>query len=340
MLSQAPFIAAPNLVHACLRFVPNDKLDFLKQKAQYLAIIYLFIRSMSLPRTTLEQWAVLATVIDRGGFAQAAAALHRSQSTISYTVARLQEALGEPLLSIQGRRAVLTDHGATLLRRARPLLQELVTLEDLAHSLQRGWESQLKLVVDVSFPRERLLRILSELGATCPHTQLRLADAVLSGAEEAITDQNADVVVTSRVPAGYLGDFLLDVPFVAVAHPGHALFQHDRPLVASDLTHHTQVVVQDSGLHTSRDEGWLGAERRFTVSSMEASLAIVTAGLAFAWLPEHLVSPAIAGNAARALPLAAGAMRSVSLYLVLVHAPVAGPAAREAARSFARHRPA
>ena len=294
---------------------------------------------MSLPRTALEQWAVLAAVIDRGGYAQAARALHRSQSAISYTVARLQEALGVPLLSLQGRRAVLTEHGETLLRRARPLLQELATLEDLAHSLQRGWESQLKLVVDLAFPRERLLQIVAELGVACPHTQLQLADAVLSGAEEAITGQSADVVVTTRVPPGHLGDFLMDVSFIAVAHPGHALLQIQGPLAASDLAHHTQVVVRDSGVHTPRDEGWLGAERRFTVSSMEASLAIVTAGLGFAWLPEHLVAPAIAAGTARALPLATGATRIVSLYLVLVRAPIAGPAAREAAQSFARHRP-
>jgi DNA-binding transcriptional LysR family regulator len=90
---------------------------------------------------------------------------------------------------------------------------------------------------------------------------------------------------------------------------------------------------------TPRDEGWLGAERRFTVSSMEASLAIVTAGLAFAWLPEHLVAPTIAAGAARALPLVSGATRIVPLSLVLVHASIAGPAAREAAQSFFRHRP-
>lgn len=294
---------------------------------------------MSLPRTTLEQWAVLATVFDRGGFAQAAVALNRSQSAVSYAVARLQESLGVALMSSQGRKAALTPHGETLLRRARPLLQELSTLEDLAHSLQRGWESQLKLVVDLAFPRERLLRIVAELGVACPHTQLQLADAVLSGAEEAITRQSADIVVTSRVPPEYLGDFLLDVPFVAVAHPDHALMQLQRPLLASDLAHHTQVVVRDSGEEQPRDEGWLGAERRFTVSSMEASLAMVSAGLAFAWLPEHLVAPAIAAGSARTLPLATGALRNVSLYLVLVRAAVAGPAARAAAMSFARHRP-
>jgi DNA-binding transcriptional LysR family regulator len=294
---------------------------------------------MSLPRTTLEQWAVLAAVIDRGGFAPAAAALHRSQSAISYAVARLQEALAVPLLAVRGRKAVLTAHGETLLRRARPLLQELATLEDLAGSLQRGWESQLKLVVDVSFPRERLLRIVSELGQACPHTQLQLADAVLSGAEEAITAQSADVVITSRVPPDYLGDFLMEVPFVAVANPRHPLLQLQRPLTAADLAHHTQVVVRDSGLQEPRDEGWLGAERRFTVSSMEASLAMVTAGLAFAWLPDHLIAAALAAGEARALPLVSGATRHVSLYLVLVHAQVAGPAAREAAQSFARHAP-
>ncbi len=292
---------------------------------------------MSLPRTQLEQWAVLATVIDRGGFAPAAQALHRSQSSISYALARLQQSLGVPLLAIQGRKAALTAHGETLLRRARPLLQELATLEELADSLQRGWESQLKLVVDLAFPRERLLRIVSELGLACPHTQLQLADAVLSGAGEAIIGQTADVVVTSRVPPGYLGDLLLDVPFIAVAHPEHALLQLHRTLEAADLAHYTQVVVRDSGQQHPRDEGWLGAERRFTLSSMEASLAMVSAGLAFAWLPEHLVAPAIAAGTARALPLATGATRNVSLYLVLVRAPVAGPAAREAAQSFARH---
>ena len=50
---------------------------------------------MALARTSLEQWAVLAAVVDRGGFAQAAAFLNRSQSAVSYA---MQEALDVPLL--------------------------------------------------------------------------------------------------------------------------------------------------------------------------------------------------------------------------------------------------
>ena len=56
-----------------------------------------------LAKTSLEQWAVLAAVVDQGGFAQAAETLHRSQSAVSYAVGRLQEALEVPLLAIQGR---------------------------------------------------------------------------------------------------------------------------------------------------------------------------------------------------------------------------------------------
>lgn len=291
------------------------------------------------PRTTLEQWSVLAAVVDFGGFAQAAAALSRSQSAVSYTLARLQEALDVPLLVVEGRRAVLTNHGRALLKRARSLIAEAGKLESLAGSLKQGWEPELKLVVDAAFPRDRLLSIVAELQRLCPDTQMQLSDAVMSGAEEAILDGTADVVVTTRVPSGYLGDWLMEVTFVAVARSDHPLFSIDHPLAPEDLIRHVQVVIRDSGVRHPRDEGWLGAELRCTVSSMEASLATVEAGLAYAWLPEHLVRGALEQGAIRRLPLGAGAMRNVALSLVLVNADLAGPAARAAVEAFQRHRP-
>ena len=42
---------------------------------------------------TLEQWHLLAAVVDHGGFAQAAEHLHKSQSTVSHGVKQLQAAL-------------------------------------------------------------------------------------------------------------------------------------------------------------------------------------------------------------------------------------------------------
>ncbi|HEY2679253.1 MAG TPA: LysR family transcriptional regulator [Steroidobacteraceae bacterium] len=288
-------------------------------------------------KSTLEQWAVLAAVVDEGGFAQAAQALNRSQSAVSYTVARLQESLDLALLKIDGRKSVLTPHGATLLARARSLLKEVETLELLARSLERGWESELKLVVDAAFPRARLLGIIAMLQSTCPSTQIQLSDVILSGAEEAIIKGTADVVVTSRVPQGHLGDWLLDVTFIAVARADHPLLRMQRALTPADLARHVQAVVRDSGTTQPRDDGWLGAERRFTVSSMEASLATILAGLAFAWLPEHLVADSLRSGALERLPLVSGSSRSVPLHIVLVRPELVGPAARAALEAFSRH---
>jgi DNA-binding transcriptional LysR family regulator len=293
----------------------------------------------SLPRTTVEQWAVLAAVVDQGGFAQAAQVLHRSQSAVSYTLARLQEALDVPLLVVEGRKAGLTPHGVALLKRARPLVRELQGLEQLARSLKQGWEPQLKLAVDAAFPRDRLLAILAELQGLCPETDVQFSDEILSGAEEAILDSTADLVVTTRVPENVLSEPLFDVTFVAVARQDHPLFQLDHGLAAADLAGHTQVVVRDSGAKHPRDEGWLNAHRRCTVSSLDASLAAVQAGLAYAWLPEHLIQESLKNGTLRVLPLAFGGSRTVPLHLVLVHPELAGPAARAAVECFQRHVP-
>ena len=117
------------------------------------------------------------------------------------------------------------------------------------------------------------------------------------------------------------------------------MFDESRALDAADLEHHTQAVVRDSGRRSPRDSGWLGSVSRCTVTSVEASLALVRAGLAFAWLPEHLVAEPLQRGELRALPLTAGGTRRVPLYLVLVKPALAGPAAQVVMESFQRHAP-
>ena len=66
------------------------------------------------PRITLEQWRALEAVVERGGYAQAAGALHKSQSTITYAVQQIQKLLDVKVFEIQGRKAVLTEAGQVL----------------------------------------------------------------------------------------------------------------------------------------------------------------------------------------------------------------------------------
>jgi DNA-binding transcriptional LysR family regulator len=326
-------MASSDFQHGALSLVCVGKKYVICQvdgKARLFDHINRIIRSFMSPlRSSVDQWQVLAAVVDAGGFAQAATLLHRSQSAVSYAIAQLQDSLGVRLLEMQGRRAVLTATGRELLRRSRAIVDQFARLEALARAIDDGWESELRLVIDAAFPSSRLLAVLAQLRESCTHTTIALADAVLSGAEEAITDGTADVVVTTRVPNGFLGDWLLDVSMVAVAAPSHPLHQLQRELTLDDLAPHTQAVVRDSG-RQSRDEGWLGATLRWTVSSIEASRATVIAGLAYAWLPAHLIEADIGAGRLTPLRLAMGSTRKMPLYVVLVKGETAGPAARKA----------
>lgn len=283
-------------------------------------------------KTTLEQWRVLQAIVQYGGYAQAADALHRSQSSISYMVARLQEQVGVPLLTMEGRKARLTESGKALLAQAADLLNDAAKLEQRAAQLERGWEAEVRLVVDAALPTPLLLDALAQFTRVAGQTRLQLTEVVLSGAEEALAGQRADVLVGTRVPAGYLGNLLLDVDFIAVAHPSHTLHRLGRELDGDDLRREMQVVLRDSGTVNPRDEGWLGSAQRWTVSSLETSAAMVADGLGFAWLPRHLIQRRLDEGALWPLPLSEGRIRRVSLYLTFGSQEGAGPAARQLAQ--------
>lgn len=286
---------------------------------------------MNLPKTRAAQWRMLQAVVDLGGFAQAADALHRSQSSISHAVTTLQQQLGVALLQPDGRRMKLTAAGAVLLQDARQWLAGLERLEARAQTLRQGWESEVRLAVDVLFPTAALLSALRQFAATCGAVRLQVHEVVMSGADDALYAGQADLAIATRVPSGFLGDWLCDAGFQAVAAPSHPLFTLGRVLDVEDLALHTQVVVRDSGAAAQRDAGWLGARQRWTVSKQETSLEVVLAGLAYAWLPLSGMADALAQGTLRSLPLARGGRRNMPLYLIVAD-PVAGPATQTLAR--------
>lgn len=285
-----------------------------------------------IPRTTLEQWRVLQAIVEEGSYAKAAEALHRSQSSVSYMVAKLQEQLGVDLLVIEGRKARLTPQGMVLLRRAKELLVDAQRLEQLAGSLRIGREPEVRLAADIVFPTKLLLAALSRFAEMAPTTRVELHEVVLSGADEALIDQTADLAIAAQVPQGFLGDVLVEVEFVAVAHRDHPLHRLKRELGVEDLEREQQIVIRDSGTRHPRDAGWLGAARRWTVTSVETSISLVKGGLGFAWLPCHLVQPHIDSGLVKPLPLREGQRRRAPLYLIYAQPELAGPATRELAQ--------
>jgi len=285
---------------------------------------------MSTPRISLDQWSALVAVVEAGGYAQASARLHRTQSTVTYTIKKLEDLLGVKVFELQGRKAALTATGQVLYRRGKALLEEAGRVERAAAELARGWEPEIRLAVDIIFPTWLLLECFAAFSAERPDTRIELVESVLGGTEEALTEGRVDLAIGGNVPGGFLGDPLMQVRFVCAAAPSHPLHQLGRTLTLDDLRQHRHLVVRDSGALRSRSGGWLN-ERRWTVTHKATSIRAACMGLGFAWYPEENIRDELASGALAPLPLAEGRERYVTLYLVYADVESAGPGARRLA---------
>lgn len=296
---------------------------------------------MRTPKISLEQWASFKAVVDHGSFAMAAEAMNKSQSSISYAIARLNEQLPRPVLALNGRKAALTEDGKVLYRRASQLLAQAEEAEAVARQLAQGLEPEVTLAVDNLIDLRLIIPALDRLAQTYPLTRVRILETSLSGTEEALLEKKADIVIGPTVPIGYSGAPVRQVKMIPVAHPQHPLFlqktltnqslQCDPDSVDSgindwELKTHRQIVLRDSGQRRERDAGWLGSEQRWTVSHFSSTLKILRAGLAFAFLPEDWVEEDLRAGTLQRLVLARPQERVLAVYMMLSSPESAGPA--------------
>lgn len=279
------------------------------------------------PRITLEQWRSLIAVVEAGGYAQAAELLHKSQSSVTYAVQKLEELLAVKAFVIQGRKAVLTPAGEMLYRRARLLLEEAGGLERAARKASAGWESEIAIAVEVLFPTWLTLECLDAFGAESPQTRIELYETVIGGGIEALREGRVDLALTPHIPAGLNGEplALALVRFIPVAHPEHPLHKLGRELTARDLRKHRHLVVRDTGAQRDKQSPLLNSEVRWTVSNMATSIGAACRGYGFAWFPEDKIRSELREGVLKPLPLRDGASRSVEIYLVFADRDAAGP---------------
>ena len=70
----------------------------------------------------LELLRSFVSVVDAGGFTRAGERVHRTQSTVSQQIKRLEDDVGQPLLNRNGKDVTPTEAGERLLSYARRLL--------------------------------------------------------------------------------------------------------------------------------------------------------------------------------------------------------------------------
>jgi DNA-binding transcriptional LysR family regulator len=118
----------------------------------------------------LELLRSFVSVIDAGGFTRAGERVHRTQSTVSQQIKRLEDDIGRPLLNRSGRDVTPTEAGERLLSYARRLL---ALAEEARDVLTRpGHEGAVRLGVPEDFAAHRLAKLLAAFSRSHPGLRL------------------------------------------------------------------------------------------------------------------------------------------------------------------------
>jgi DNA-binding transcriptional LysR family regulator len=110
------------------------------------------------------------SVVDSGGFTRAGERVHRTQSTVSQQIKRLEEDIGQPLLNRTGKDVTPTEAGERLLSYARRLLALAEEARDvLARPTNEG---AVRLGIPEDFAAYRLTELLADFSRSRPGLRL------------------------------------------------------------------------------------------------------------------------------------------------------------------------
>jgi DNA-binding transcriptional LysR family regulator len=252
-------------------------------------------------RLSLDSLEIVDAIDRTGSFSAAAKALFRVPSTISYTVAKLEEDLGVQLFHRMGPKVALTPAGRELLREGRYLLKAAGDLESRVKRVASGWETNLTIGLDSLFNPLALKDEIADFYAETKLTRLRIIQEALSGTWEALLDRRVDLLIGAAGEGPSGGGFTArqmgKVSFVFAVAPTHALAGIERPLHKGDLAEYRAISVADSGrLLPARTVGLLFGQDTLTVPDMRTKYLFQIEGIGFGFLPELLARPAIAAG--------------------------------------------
>jgi DNA-binding transcriptional LysR family regulator len=118
----------------------------------------------------LELLRSFVSVVDAGGFTRAGERVHRTQSTVSQQIRRLEEDVGQPLLDRSGKDVTTTEAGERLLSYARRLLSLAEEARDVM--ARPGNQGAVRLGIPEDFAAYRLTKLLATFSRSHPGLRL------------------------------------------------------------------------------------------------------------------------------------------------------------------------
>lgn len=277
-------------------------------------------------KTTLEQWQTLKAIDQAGSFQAAAVTLNKSHTTLIYAVKKLEDQLGTKLIEVKGRKAGLTEHGQTLLRRAQSMLDQARELEVISQQLTRGVESQITVAIDHLCDPNWLYSPLRKFLALNNTTSIQVVETSLSKTTNMVVNELADIAIINIPITNFSAEAFGTTTMVPVIAANHPLALQEN-VSMGDIATISQIVVRDLGDsdNVKQDIGWLKAHQRITVDNFDHAFRAVEQGVGFCRLPKHLINEH-QNNKIKVLAIDYSGQYQIGLHLTLPKKAKSGPA--------------
>ncbi|MBO1017927.1 LysR family transcriptional regulator [Achromobacter sp. SD115] len=138
------------------------------------------------------------SVVDAGGFTAAGERVHRSQSTVSQQIRKLEETLECALFIREGRQVSLTEDGERLLGYARRMLALSTEVREAVSGRKRV--DVIRLGIPDDFAADTLTILVSEFARTRPGVRLSVRCDLTSALTRALERGDLDVALLKREP--------------------------------------------------------------------------------------------------------------------------------------------
>jgi LysR family transcriptional regulator, hydrogen peroxide-inducible genes activator len=187
-------------------------------------------------------------VVESGGFARAAEAIHLSQPRVSVHIANLERELNVSLIERRTRPLTLTSDGERLLNKARSVLLAAEELSTEAALLRGEISGRLRVASFSSASAVFLPPVVARLEREHPLIEIGILDGDVDQIEMALTERRVMVALRPLWPEPHDRNLearpLWRESFVVLAPTGHPLLAR-QTVVPDELRDHRVITIGD-----------------------------------------------------------------------------------------------
>jgi DNA-binding transcriptional LysR family regulator len=233
----------------------------------------------------LDQLQSFCAIADCGSFTEAARRVNKTQSAVSMQIKRLEERLGHPLLSRDGRSVTLTHHGEVLYERARKMLR--TNAEILDHFNDGDLAGSIRFGVPDDYAVRLLPVILSSFQRTHPRIAVDVSCMASEQLLEGMRVGRYDLIVFTQGTDQNFGElFRTERMFWVASHGGQALANQPLAIACGP-----QCCIWRKDAMEALERSSLDYRVAYTSSNATAISSAVLSDLAVGFLPESALQP-------------------------------------------------